>query len=84
MENKPEYYECIRTSDPKLFTVGKLYKINNPNNLEDVCNFINNNGVYDGWSGVNYKYFSPVLKCPKEKSNQKHLIKLLKQSNYGK
>jgi len=84
MENKPEYYECIKTLNPALFTVGKLYKINNPNNLEDTYNFIDNHGEDNGWSGINYKHFKPVSKWSKDKSSSKHLIRLLRQANYGK
>lgn len=79
MENKPEYYECIKTSDPRIFTVGELYKINNPNNLEDAYNFTNNNGIQDGWSGANYKYFKPVYNCDPGPSNIDVLCNLLKQ-----
>jgi hypothetical protein len=35
----PEYYECVM-SNSKDFIIGKVYKIVNPKNLEDLWNFI--------------------------------------------
>ena len=58
----PEYYKCITSSTIDSFTVGKIYKIRNPNNLEDEYNFINDNGKRDGYSGTNFRHFKPSTK----------------------
>ena len=54
----PEYYEYIG-SKIESFTVGKIYKINNPNDLEAGENFIDNYGKTNGFSGSNYEKFKP-------------------------
>lgn len=64
---KPEYYRCISATygaSNKLnygnFTEGTIYQIINSDNLEATSNFIANDGRGDGWSGNNYKHFTPV------------------------
>lgn len=59
-ESLPEYYECVKTSCS--FTKGKIYKIINPNNLEDVYNFLDNKGVQNGYAGNNHENFKPSTK----------------------
>ncbi len=54
-----EYYECFHTTDYDCFTFGKIYKCLNPQNLEDIENFIDDKGEKNGWSGNNYKHFRP-------------------------
>jgi len=55
-----EYYKCIDNSNSEdCFTLNKIYKIRNPENLEEIGNFIDDNGAYNGWSGNNYKHFEP-------------------------
>lgn len=83
MENKAEYYECI-ASDLNGFTLGKKYKIINPNNIEDICNFIDDNSDPNGFSGRNYKYFIPVFEYSEKDYNTKSLARLLKKINNGK
>ena len=56
-----EYYEFVGPPN-REFTVGKIYKIRNPNNLEAFGNFINDKGEEDGWSGTNYEKFKPSTK----------------------
>jgi len=55
-----EYYKCINNNNAEdCFTLNKIYKIRNPENLEDFSNFINDKGQSDGWQGNNYKHFEP-------------------------
>jgi len=56
-----EYYEYIGTID-NSFTKNKIYKCLNPNNLEKIANFIDDNGVKNGWCGINYQKFKPSTK----------------------
>jgi hypothetical protein len=58
-QNDDIYYEYIGENDLN-FTKGKHYKINNPNNLEDSFNFIDDKGKDNGHTGENYKYFKLV------------------------
>ena len=60
-EEVPEYYECINRGYAS-FTVGKIYKIRNPLNLEDDGNFIDDSGRCNGWCGYNYEHFKPSTK----------------------
>jgi len=53
---KDIYYECIN-GDGHWFTEGNLYKILDPNNIEAECNFIDNKGRPNGWSGSNCQHF---------------------------
>ena len=55
----PKYYRCIKSSNHD-FTLDKIYQIVNPNNLEDIFNFICNTGEKSGWGGRNYTHFTPV------------------------
>lgn len=57
----PEYYECIEGNCVE-FTKGRIYKIVNSKNLEDVCNFVDNQGKKDGWAEDNYNHFKPSTK----------------------
>ena len=41
------------------FTIGKIYKIKNPEDFEKTENFIDDNGEENGWGGANYKHFEP-------------------------
>lgn len=54
----PEYYEFIGNNG-QSFTKGKIYKINNPKNINDSSNFIDNDGFRNGFSGDNAKKFKP-------------------------
>ena len=54
----PEYYEYIG-AEMESFTRGKIYKINNPNDLEAEGNFIANDGTTNGFSGSNFEKFKP-------------------------
>ena len=54
----PEYYKCIR-GELESFTKGKIYKINNPKDLEDTENFIDDKGRNNGFCGQNYHHFTP-------------------------
>jgi len=62
VEEKPEYYECFEATRGSGFTAGKIYKIRNPNNLEDYENFIDDIGEPSGWCCTNYKHFRPSTK----------------------
>jgi hypothetical protein len=65
-----EYYKCIDNGkDQDCFTLNKIYKINNPKDLEDVCNFIDDKGCPNGWSEVNYKHFEPSTEYEYNKQN---------------
>ena len=58
----PEYYKCFSGGKREMedgFTIGKIYKIKNPEDLEKMGNFIDDNGQSNGWGGVNYKHFEP-------------------------
>ena len=55
-----EYYKCINANSVEnCFTLNKIYKIRNPEDLEHIANFIDDNGAQNGWSGNNYKHFEP-------------------------
>lgn len=55
---KPKYYKCINIKGGETdFTLNKIYKIVNPDDLEDSCNFIDDKGQKNGFAGENYKYF---------------------------
>jgi hypothetical protein len=54
-----EYYECVESQEVDCFTIGKIYKIKNPKNLEDAVNFIDDRGHANGWCGFNHKHFKP-------------------------
>ena len=56
--NFPEYYEFVGDSIDS-FTKGKIYKINYPNDLEAENNFIDNDGLSNGFSLTNYIKFKP-------------------------
>ncbi len=86
-----EYYECFHTTDTDCFTFGKIYKCLNPQNLESVSNFIDDNGKTNGWCGNNYKHFRPstleafllqenIISIIK-KENLSYLIKFLSKLN---
>jgi len=67
-----EYYKCIDSGkDEDCFTLNKIYKIENPKNLEDIGNFIDDKGCPNGWSGVNYKHFEPSTEY--EYNNQNNI-----------
>jgi hypothetical protein len=87
-----EYYECVDSQEIDCFTIGKIYRIRNPKNLEDAVNFIDDRGHANGWCGSNHKHFKPsTLEAfnlqqgikPKKikKENLSYLIKLLKKLN---
>lgn len=55
-----EYYECFNNKNAENeFTIGKIYKILNPGNLEASCNFIDNKGEFNCWMHENNKHFKP-------------------------
>lgn len=55
-----EYYKCIENTYSKdQFTLNKIYKINNPDNLEMEENFIDDKGILNGFSPYNHEYFEP-------------------------
>lgn len=54
----PLYYKFIGETTPS-FTKGKIYKIVNPNRLEESFNFITNTGARNGYSPENNLYFTP-------------------------
>ena len=60
-EEYPEYYECIK-GDEEDFITGKIYKINNPKNLEAPANFIDEKGRENGWCTSNFEHFNPSTK----------------------
>jgi len=55
----PEYYEYVGKLSSESFTIGKIYKIVNPNNINASQNFIDNKGVRNGFAGENDKKFKP-------------------------
>ena len=57
----PEYYKCFSGDEDGdgFFTTGKIYKIKNPEYLEEMENFIDDKGQSNGWGGTNYKHFEP-------------------------
>lgn len=85
---KPKYYKCILTTNQK-FTLNKIYKIINSDNLEAYSNFIDNRGKPNGWSNVNYRHFTPVTEhewnlqegiiTPVSKENHSQLSIILKK-----
>lgn len=79
--DKPKYYRCISTNnDPTSnFTVGKIYKIINPDNLEDTLNFIDDKKISNGWSGDNWKHFTPVTEL--EWNLQKGIVTLVNKED---
>jgi hypothetical protein len=54
----PEYYEFVDDTR-NSFTKGKIYKVRNPKDIEAGENFIDDNGITNGFSGNNAKYFKP-------------------------
>lgn len=52
----PEYYEYMDDTRNN-FTKGKIYKVRNPKDIEAGENFIDDNGIENGFSGNNAKYF---------------------------
>jgi hypothetical protein len=64
-----EYYKCIDNGkDQDCFTLNKIYKINNPKDLENVGNFIDDKGVLH-WRGTNYRHFEPSTEYEYNKQN---------------
>ena len=74
------------------FTIGKIYKIKNPEDFEDIENFIDDNGDVNGWGGVNWKHFEPstieewniqegIYIKPEAKEDYLYLIPLLTKLN---
>lgn len=57
---KPKYYKVIKTDNVASFTINKIYKIVDVNNLEGFGAFIDNKGRRNGWVGSNYKHFIPA------------------------
>ena len=87
----PEYYKCIVGIEGD-FTIGKIYKIKNPEDFEKMENFIDDNGKANGWGGVNYKHFKPstieewniqegIYTKPKVEEDYSYLIPLLTKLN---
>lgn len=88
---KPEYYKCINDGGwPNKFTLNKIYKINNPDDLEAGCNFKDNLGINNGWTMANYKHFEPSTKeeyfiqeglILKQEQNYDYLVEFLTRNN---
>jgi hypothetical protein len=55
-----KYYKYIDKTVNNVFTFNKIYKAQNPNSLEAMCNFISDCGKANGFAGENYKYFIPA------------------------
>jgi len=67
------YYEFIGESDDS-FINGNIYQIKHPSNLEASLNFIDEKGLRNGFSGLNYKKFKLIpgyAEFIKEKANKK-------------
>ena len=89
----PEYYKCIKCTDSDAsFTRNKIYKIVNPEDLEDISNFIDDNGACNGWAGNNHEHFEPstieewniqegIYTKPKVEEDYSYLIPLLTKLN---
>ncbi len=75
---KAEYYKCISKECEPAFTFGKIYKIVNPDSLEEISNFISNFGTPNGYCGENYKRFEPYFEQESKPEDHSYLIKLLK------
>ena len=60
MNEKPKYYKCIESKEPNQFTVNKIYKITNPDYLNNYENFIDDNGKPNGFAPYNDRYMTPV------------------------
>jgi hypothetical protein len=58
---KAKYYEFIGTDPGQSYITGKHYEIRNPDNLEEPENFIDEQGVPNGYSPNNHEYFKPVF-----------------------
>jgi len=71
-----EYYKFIIETEYN-FTKDKIYKALNPNDLEAPFNFINDMKEASGWSGINYKYFTPATE---EEWLKQENIKLVKKN----
>ena len=79
--NNPEYYKCINTAGcDNQFTLNKIYKIRNSDDLEDILNFIDDRGEGNGWAGSNHEHFIPATKedIIEIEEDYSQLIKLLK------
>lgn len=57
---KPKYYKCVELNAEENFTYDKIYRIINPDNLNDYGNFIDNKGKRNGFAPNNEKSFTPV------------------------
>lgn len=60
-----EYYKFIGPVSAfggSAFTINKIYKIRNPKYIEDISNFIDDQGHENGFSEANSKYFIPSTK----------------------
>jgi hypothetical protein len=80
----PLYYEYIgvRTGQDS-FTIGRIYKIRNPKNIEAPFNFMDDNGRENGFVGENHKFFKPsTLKAftQQESLNKKTSMKTTKKT----
>lgn len=53
---RTEYYEFVGKKG-NSFTIGKIYKVKNPNELETSVNFIDDNGKANGFAPNNHKKF---------------------------
>jgi hypothetical protein len=53
----PDYYQF--SGKNSVFTNGKIYKIQNPEDIEEKGNFIDDNGVKNGFGSRNVNYFTP-------------------------
>jgi hypothetical protein len=77
-----EYYKCINANSAEdCFTLNKIYKIRNPEDLEHVANFIDDNGASNGWSGNNYKHFEPSTEY--EYNEQNNISNIKKDVDYS-
>ena len=90
----PEYYKCFSGDEDGdgFFTTGKIYKIKNPEYLEEMENFIDDKGQSNGWGGTNYKHFEPstieewniqegIYTKPEAEEDYLYLIPLLTKLN---
>lgn len=100
-----KYYKFVNSSNGRgvagcgrlgsVFSLNKIYKINNPENLNLYSNFIDNTGTLNGFSSSNHKYFEPsteeeyciqegipfVNKDQKKSENYDYLKELFKKYN---
>lgn len=100
----PKYYKFLNSPNGRgsvewysgsAFSLNKIYKINNPENLNLHSNFIDNTGTLNGFSSSNHKYFEPsteeeyciqegipfVNKDQKKSENYDYLKELFKKYN---